>query len=36
MTRFLGCNEVKQRYTLTQILMGLMSRGFALEVVEEV
>lgn len=35
-TRFLGCEVVKQHHTLTQILMGLLNCGFALEVVEEV
>ena len=35
-TRFLGCEVVKQHHTLTQILMGLISCGFILEVVEEV
>ena len=34
-TRFLGCEVVKQHHTLTQILMGLLSCGFTLEVVEE-
>ena len=36
MTRFLGCDVIKQHHTLTQILMGLLNCGFALEVVEEV
>ena len=35
-TRFLGCEVVKQHHTLTQILMGLRNCGFSLEVVEEV
>ena len=35
-THFLGCEVVKQHHTLTQILMGLLNCGFALEVVEEV
>lgn len=35
-TRFLGCEVIKQHHTLTQILMGLLNCGFALEVVEEV
>lgn len=35
-TRFLGCEVVKQHHTLTQILMGLLNCGFTLEVVEEV
>lgn len=34
-TRFLGCEVLKQHHTLTQILMGLLNNGFALEVVEE-
>ena len=34
-TRFLGCDVVKQHHTLTQILMGLLDSGFALEAVEE-
>lgn len=34
-TRFLGCEVEKQHHTLTQILMGLLRRGFVLEVVEE-
>ena len=34
-TRFLGCSVVKQHHTLTQILMGLLRSGFALEAVEE-
>ncbi|MDE7205995.1 MAG: class I SAM-dependent methyltransferase [Lachnospiraceae bacterium] len=34
-TRFLGCEVVKQHHTLTQILMGLRNSGFALEAVEE-
>lgn len=34
-TRFLGQNVTKQHHTLTQILMGLISSGFRLEVVEE-
>ena len=32
---FLGCDVVKQHHTLTQILMGLLRNGFALEAVEE-
>ena len=35
-TRFLGCDVIKQHHTLTQILMGLLNCGFVLEVVEEV
>ena len=35
-THFLGCEVVKQHHTLTQILMGLLKNGFALEAVEEV
>lgn len=34
-TNFLGCRVVKQHHTLTQILMGLLRNGFALEAVEE-
>lgn len=34
-THFLGCDIVKQHHTLTQILMGLLNNGFALEAVEE-
>ena len=34
-TLFLGQNVLKQHHTLTQILMGLRSAGFCLEVVEE-
>lgn len=34
-TNFLGCDIVKQHHTLTQILMGLLHSGFALEAVEE-
>lgn len=34
-TRFLGCDVVKQHHTLTQILMGLLKNGFALQAVEE-
>ena len=34
-TRFLGCNVAKQHHTLTQILNGLLERGFALTSVEE-
>lgn len=34
-THFLGCDVVKQHHTLTQILMGLLNSGFALEAVEE-
>lgn len=34
-THFLGCDVLKQHHTLTQILMGLLNNGFALEVVEE-
>ena len=35
-TRFLGCEVVKQHHTLTQILMGLRNAGFTLDAVEEV
>lgn len=35
-TRFLDCPVEKQHHTLTQILMGLLTCGFLLEVVEEV
>ena len=35
-TRFLGCEVIKQHHTLMQILMGLLNCGFTLEVVEEV
>lgn len=35
MTRFQGCEVIKQHHTLTQILMGLLNCGFTLEVVEE-
>ena len=35
-TRFLGCEVIKQHHTLTQILKGLLNCGFTLEVVEEV
>ena len=34
-THFLGCDVVKQHHTFTQILMGLLNNGFALEAVEE-
>lgn len=34
-TRFLGCDVIKQHHTLTQILMGLLNRGFVLEAVVE-
>ena len=34
-TKFLGCDVVKYHHTLTQILMGLLHCGFALEAVEE-
>ena len=34
-THFLGCEVIKQHHTLTQILMGLLRNGFALEAVEE-
>lgn len=34
-THFLGCDVTKQHHTLTQILMGLINNGFALEAVEE-
>lgn len=34
-THFLGCSVVKQHHTLTQILMGLLNNGFALEAVVE-
>lgn len=34
-THFLGCDVVKQHHTLTQILMGLLHKGFQLEAVEE-
>ena len=34
-THFLGCDVVKQHHTLTQILMGLLHNGFALEAAEE-
>lgn len=34
-TRFLGCEVVKQHHTLTQILMGLLRRGFSIEAVQE-
>ena len=34
-THFLGCQVHKQHHTLTQILMGLLRAGFALEAVEE-
>lgn len=34
-TRFLGCEVRKQHHTLTQILMGLIRAGFALEAVVE-
>lgn len=35
MTRFLGCEVVKQHHTLTQILMGLLNSGFNLKAVQE-
>ena len=35
-TRFLGCQVVKQHHTLTQVLNGLLTRGFVLQAVEEV
>lgn len=34
-THFLGCDVRKYHHTLTQILMGLLRSGFALEAVEE-
>ncbi len=34
-THFLGCDVAKQHHTLTQILMGLLHNGFALEAAEE-
>lgn len=34
-THFLGCDVAKQHHTLTQILNGLLERGFALTAVEE-
>jgi SAM-dependent methyltransferase len=34
-THFLGCPVTKQHHTLTQILMGLLSNGFELNVIEE-
>ena len=34
-TRFPGCDVVKQHHTLTQILMGLLNRGFKLLAAEE-
>ena len=34
-TNFLGCQVRKQHHTLTQILMGLLGRGFRLEAVVE-
>lgn len=34
-TTFLGCSVPKQHHTLTQILMGLLGQGFALEAVIE-
>ena len=34
-TRFLGCEVEKQHHTLTQILMGLLDAGFALQAVVE-
>ena len=34
-THFLGCEVIKQHHTLTQILMGILNSGFALEAVEE-
>ena len=35
MTSFLGQEVRKQHHTLSQILMGLLRNGFALEAVEE-
>ena len=34
-THFLGCSVLKYHHTLTQILMGALCSGFALEAVEE-
>ena len=34
-THFLGCSVLKYHHTLTQILMGALRSGFALEAVEE-
>ena len=34
-THFLGCDVTKQHHTLTQILNGLLERGFVLTAVEE-
>ena len=34
-THFLGCDVLKYHHTLTQILMGVLRSGFALEAVEE-
>ena len=34
-THFLGCDVVKQHHTLTQILMGLIRHGFAIEAIQE-
>ena len=35
LTHFLGCEVKKQHHTLTQILMGLRTSGFAIDAVEE-
>lgn len=34
-TRFLGCKVIKYHHSLTQILMGLLENGFAIQAVEE-
>ena len=34
-TRFLGCGVAKQHHTLTQIVMGLLKKGFTIEALEE-
>ncbi len=34
-TNFLGCEILKEHHTLTQIVMGLLNNGFALEALEE-
>ncbi|MCI9336852.1 MAG: class I SAM-dependent methyltransferase [Lachnospiraceae bacterium] len=34
-TRFLGCEVMKQHHTLTQIVMGLLENGFAIQALEE-
>lgn len=34
-TNFLGCEVLKEHHTLTQIVMGLLNNGFALEALEE-